>query len=68
MKTILKSLLLHYNLPFFFAIAVKTDKNGTKYVYESHDVWSSSHPMKDDKIPGFIKAVNGEYLQIYVRA
>lgn len=55
----LKSLLMHYDFPFFFAAAMKTDENGTKYCYESHDVWSTSRQMKDDKIPGFIKVVNG---------
>ena len=55
----LKSLLLHYDLPFFFAVAVKSEENGTKYIYESHDVWSTSRHMKDGKIPGFIKVVNG---------
>ena len=44
---------------FFFAVAVKSEENGTKYIYESHDVWSTSRHMKDDKIPGFIKVVNG---------
>lgn len=55
----LKSLLRHYDLPFFFAVAIKSEENGTKYIYESHDVWSTSRHMKDDKIPGFIKVVNG---------
>lgn len=55
----LKSLLLHYDLPFFFAVAVESDENGTKYIYESHDVWSTSRHMKDDIISGFIKVVNG---------
>lgn len=53
------SLLRHHDIPYFFAAAVKSDESGTEYAFESHDNWSSACQMKDDKIPGFIKVVNG---------
>ena len=55
----LTSLLRHYEIPYFLAAAVRSDDAGTEYVFESHDEWSTSSRMKDDKIPGFIKVVNG---------
>lgn len=54
----LKSLLHHYDIPYFFAAAIKSNEQETNYIYDSHDVWSISSQMKDDKIPGFIKVVN----------
>lgn len=61
----LKSLLLHYDLPFFFAVAVKSEENETKYIYESHDVWSTSRHMKDGVhgrrfIPAYVGCGQGE--------
>ena len=55
----LKSLLCHYEMAFFFAAAVKSDEEGTEYIYESNDQWSTSLQLKDDKIPGFIKVTKG---------
>ena len=55
----LTSLLRHYDIPYFFAAAIKSDESGTEYVFESEDNWSTASHMKDDKIPGFIKVVNG---------
>lgn len=55
----LTSLLRHHNMPYFFAVAIKTNDSGTEYAFESHDEWSSAQRMRDDKIPGFIKVVNG---------
>lgn len=55
----LTSLLRHYEIPYFFAIALKSDAEGTEYDFESHDEWISSCHMKDDKIPKFINVVNG---------
>lgn len=55
----LKSLLCHYEMAFFFAAAVKSDEEGTEYIYESNDPWSTSLQLKDDKIPGFIKVTKG---------
>ena len=55
----LNSLLLHYNIPYFFAAAIRSDETGTDYRYECHDIWSSTQPMKEDKIPAFIMVANG---------
>ena len=55
----LTSLLRHHDMPYFFAAAIRSDEDGTEYAFESKDNWSVAAHMKDDKIPGFIKVVNG---------
>ncbi len=55
----LTSLLRHYDIPYFMAAAIRSNESGTEYAFESHDEWSTSLQMKDDKIPGFINVVNG---------
>lgn len=34
----LNSPFLHYNFPYFFAAAIRSDETGTDYHYECHDI------------------------------